>query len=430
MPKMGESITEATITKWLVKEGDTIEIDDSIVEIATDKVDSEIPSPVDGKIEKLKYKEGDTVAVGEIIAIMQIEGEGEDEDEEDDAKATQNTDENNITGSDVKDKKVPEETEEATYRLSKKASGEKNFYSPLVRNIAKEENISMDELDKIKGSGLNGRVTKDDVLNYIENRGNQGTEKTSGKALAKIDSPDIQKGAEDEIIKMDRMRKLIADHMVMSKQVSPHVFSFNEIDVTNIVKWRNKHKEAFLSREGMKLTFTPIFLEAVAKALRDFPLVNISITEDAIIKRKHINLGMATALPNGNLIVPVIKDADQLNLFGITKAVNELAQKARESKLQPDDIQGGTFTLTNLGTFGTEYGMPIINQPQAAILAIGAIKKAPVVMETENGDVIAIRHIMTTGLGYDHRAIDGALGGKFLYRFKEYIESFNVNQNI
>ncbi len=429
MPKMGESIIEATITKWMKQPGDSVQEDDSLAEIATDKVDSEIPSPVEGKLLKLLFNEGDVVPVGKVIAIIEMEGDDDEQETADQEKPDivmkpAEAEENNETA----DEEAPDEAAEPT-----------RFYSPLVKSIAKKENISLKELEQIPGSGKDNRVTKEDILSFLKNK-KEG--KTAPEArpeqpktqpapqLQKVEAPKVTAASGDEIVEMDRMRRLIADHMVMSKQVSPHVTSFIEVDVTNIVNWRNKVKDSFQKRENQKITFTPIFIAAAAKTLRDYPMVNVSVDGYKIIKRKNINIGMATALPNGNLIVPVIKGADQLNLVGMAKAVNDLANRARSNKLDPDDIQGGTFTVTNFGSFDSLTGTPVINQPQVAILGLGAIKKRPVVLETENGDVIAIRHIMILSLAYDHRVVDGALGGMYLKRIREYLEGFDVNQTI
>ncbi len=425
MPKLGESIIEATITKWLKAEGDQIEEDDAIVEIATDKVDSEIPSPVEGTLSKILFQEGDVVEVGKVIAHIETEGDASDEQPpaEKPAAAPQKEE---------ADAPVPQETVQETSNDTEYASD--RFYSPLVKNIAKKENVSLPELDTIKGSGKDGRVTKSDILAYLENRSSAPEQKTAQTSvptqIQKIEAPPITTGAGDQIVEMDRMRKLIADHMVMSKQVSPHVTSFIDVDVTNIVNWRNKVKDKFLKREGEKITYTPIFFEAAAKAIKDYPGVNASVDGTKIIYRKDINIGMATALPSGNLIVPVIKNADQKSLIGLTKNVNDLANRARSNKLQPDEISGGTFTITNFGSFDSLTGTPIINQPQVAILAVGAIRKKPVVIETEQGDMIGIRHIMILSLAYDHRIVDGALGGMYLKRMKEILEKFDPNQEI
>ncbi|MDA3943613.1 MAG: dihydrolipoamide acetyltransferase family protein [Bacteroidetes bacterium] len=438
MPKMGESVIEATITRWMKGVGDTVEEDDPIVEIATDKVDSEIPSPVEGKIVEAFFSEGDVVAVGKVIAIVEIEGE--EEEEAGDASAEK-------TAEPAVEKKTEAEKPEET-AVDEKKSAESNsavsyadadrFYSPLVKQIAKTENISLQELESIEGSGKDGRVNKNDVLSFLENRGaapkaDKAADKTADKQAAKpaqAEAPKVSAGAGDQVIQMDRMRRLIADHMVMSKQVSPHVTSFIDVDVTNIVNWRNKVKDSFQKREGQKITYTPIFFEAAAKALKDYPQVNASVDGYNMVLRKNINIGMATALPNGNLIVPVIKNVDEKNLLGITKNVNDLANRARNNKLDPDEIQGGTFTITNFGSFDSLTGTPIINQPQVAILAVGAIRKQPAVLETEMGDVIAIRHIMILALAYDHRIVDGALGGLYLKRMKELLENFDPNREV
>lgn len=415
MPKLGESIIEATITKWLKVEGDLVEDDDAIVEIATDKVDSEIPSPVEGKITKLLYKEGDVVAVGEVIAHIQTEGEeAESPDVITDVKSESKTD--------VPPVKKEEETQTAVKEsdANNNYTASERFYSPLVKSIAKKENIGIRELDSIQGSGKDGRVTKQDILKYISSRSDKPSVKN-------METPPVFASGEDQIIEMDRMRKMIADHMVMSKQVSPHVTSFIDVDVTKIVNWRNKAKDILLKREGEKITFTPIFIDAAAKAIKDFPGINASVDGTKIILRKNVNIGMATALPNGNLIVPVIKQADQKNLLGLSKNVNDLANRARQNKLLPDEIQGGTFTVTNFGSFDSLTGTPIINQPQVAILGIGAIRKKPVVLETAEGDTIGIRSIMIFSLAYDHRVVDGALAGMYLKRLKELLENFDPN---
>lgn len=429
MPKMGESVIEATITKWLKQAGDMVSEDDPIVEIATDKVDSEIPSPVEGKLVKLLYKEGDVVAVGLPIAVISLDGADAVVDE-----VASDVAEAGIPSAQLI-AEVPAETSVATL-LS--ASG--RFYSPLVKSIAKAENISQQELDSIPGSGKHGRVNKEDILAYLKNRTLAPAQQTSAvaapaasapaKTAPKIEAPRVFSEAGDQIVEMDRMRRIIADHMVMSKQVSPHVTSFIDVDVTNIVNWRNKVKDSFQKREGEKITFTPIFFEAAAKALKEFPQINASVDGYNIILRKNINIGMATALPSGNLIVPVIRNVDEKSLLGITKAVNDLANRARSNKLQPDEIQGGTFTITNFGSFDSITGTPIINQPQVAILAVGAIRKQPAVIETEFGDVIAIRHIMILALAYDHRIVDGALGGMYLKKMKQLLESFNPDREI
>ncbi|MGB7843936.1 MAG: dihydrolipoamide acetyltransferase family protein [Salinimicrobium sp.] len=435
LPKMGESVAEATITNWLKEVGDSIEADEAVLEIATDKVDSEVPSEVDGKLIEKLFNEDDVVQVGQTIAI--IETEGEDGEAE-----TAGADE------EVPAPELEESVAQAEQRVvqaksisASDFSESERFYSPLVKNIAKEEGISFDELENIEGSGKDGRVTKNDILAYLENRGNQpeqGTsqkEKTTTTAQPKAAAPQPSKtpvsvNGEDEVIEMSRMGKMIAHHMIESNQTSAHVQSFIEVDVTNIWNWRKKHKDAFEKKEGEKLTFTPIFIEAVAKAIRDFPLINVSVDGDKIIKRKNINIGMAAALPDGNLIVPVIKNADQLNLVGMAKKVNDLANRARQNKLKPDDIQGGTYTVTNVGTFGSVMGTPIINQPQVGILALGAIRKVPAVIETPDGDFIGIRHKMFLSHSYDHRVVNGALGGQFVQRVANYLEDFDKNRDI
>ncbi|MBV2247528.1 MAG: 2-oxo acid dehydrogenase subunit E2 [Lentimicrobium sp.] len=447
MPKLGESIIEATITKWIKNPGDTIEEDDPIVEIATDKVDSEIPSPVEGKLVEVKFNEGDVVPVGKVIAIIETEPGNAGEKEE----ATQDPEDSTVPPAEAEKDKQEKTSKAETGEDSKETSKEESaseesaeevkntgdrFYSPLVKSIAKAENIGQQELDSITGSGKDGRVTKDDIQSYLKTRSEKPAEapkpaekeKAASKAPAKASQPQVSAGSDDEIVEMDRMRRLIADHMVMSKDVSPHVTSFIEVDVTNMVKWREKIKDDFLKREKEKITFTPIFIEAAAQAIKDFPGVNASVDGYNVILRKNVNIGMAAALPTGNLIVPVIKNADQKNLIGLAKDVNSLANKARNNKLEPDDISGGTFTITNLGTFGSITGSPIINQPQVAILGLGAIKKKPVVLETEEGDVIAIRHMVILSLAYDHRVVDGALGGQYLQRMQQILESFDVNR--
>lgn len=433
LPKMGESVAEATITSWLKEVGDTIELDEAIVEIATDKVDSEVPSEVEGKLIEILYQQDDVVAVGEIIAIIEIKGEDSVEVKTESKKVDD-------TPSEVKEvEKTIDKASEVLAAPISKTSDSGKFYSPLVRNIAQTENISMQELETISGTGKEGRVTKDDILSYIENR-----EKSIQKEVVpvKVEAPKvIEKVIEktvskaipisvnggDEIIEMSRMGKLIAKHMVDSVQTSAHVQSFIEIDVTNIVKWRTKVKDAFMQREGEKLTFTPILMHAIASTIKKYPMINIALNGDTIIKKKNINLGMAAALPDGNLIVPVIKNADQLNLVGMTKAVNDLATRARNNALKPDDIQGGTYTVTNVGSFGSVMGTPIINQPQVAILALGAIRKVPAVIETPDGDFIGIRQKMFVSHSYDHRVVNGALGGMFIKTLKETLEAWDLN---
>ena len=437
MPKMGESVAEATIIKWLKNEGDPIEMEEPVLEIATDKVDSEVPAPAAGKLLKRMFNEGDVVQVGSIIALIG-DANGVANNAVQAAAAAVET-------AASTSQPVVEITSAVSANTEIKSTANK-FYSPLVRNIATQENISQAELDNIQGSGADARVTKKDILAYVANKksGNVITPspvasvaKETMAATAPIattsvstSAPSISLNGETEIIEMDRMRKLIADHMVMSKHTSPHVTSFVEVDVTNIVKWREKVKKTFEKRENEKITYTPIFIEAVVQAIKDFPMINVSVDGSKIIVKKNINIGMATALPTGNLIVPVIKNADRQNLIGLTKSVNDLANRARANKLSPDEIQGGTYTITNVGTFGNVMGTPIINQPQAAILAFGAIRKKPAVIETEYGDVIAIRHMMFLSHSYDHRIVDGALGGSFVRRVADYLEQFDINRNI
>ena len=426
MPKMGESVAEATVIKWLKNVGDTIEMDESVLEIATDKVDSEIPSSIEGVLVKQLFKEDDVVLVGQAVAIIDTNADATQTDETPVVAKVEVEPSEEL----VKIEKIIEETIETT--SIPKSSDSNKFFSPLVRSIAQKEGISGSELESISGSGKNGRVTKKDILAYLSKRSTvpTTTHKASTVSTAQITTPSIPVMEGDEIIEMDRMRKMISDHMVMSKHVSPHVTSFVEADVTNIVNWRNKVKDEFLKREGEKITFTPIFVDAVVKAIKDFPMINVSVDGTNIIKRKHINVGMAAALPSGNLIVPVIKDADQKNMMGLTKTVNDLANRARMNNLKPDEISGGTFTLTNVGGFGNVMGTPIINQPQVAIMAVGSIVKKPAVIETEMGDVIAIRHKMFCSLSYDHRVVDGSLGGMFLRRFADYLEGFDPNMDI
>ena len=439
MPKMGESVAEATITNWLKQEGDAIELDEAVVEIATDKVDSEVPSTSEGVLIKKLFNEGDVVQVGQAIAIIGSAGETATSA----SIPTKKPKEVVVNQSDPTPV-LTESTSTSVIEKIAKTSASGKFFSPLVRSIAEKEGISVAELEQIKGSGNEGRVTKTDILNYIPTKGNKAT--TNGSVVQqangtpnqvisiqeKTSAPMQRKAVTlmegDEIEEMDRMRKIIAHHMVESKHTSPHVTSYVEADVTNIVLWRNKVKNEFEKKENEKITFTPIFIEAIVKAIKDFPMVNISVDGDNIIKRKHINIGMATALPSGNLIVPVIKDADRLNLVGLTKAVNDLANRARNNKLAPDDISGGTYTITNVGSFGNVMGTPIINQPQVAIMAVGAIQKKPAVIETPTGDVIAIRHKMFLSHAYDHRVVDGALGGMFVRRVADYLEQFDINR--
>lgn len=437
MPKMGESVAEATIIKWLKEVGETIELEESVLEIATDKVDSEVPSPTEGVLKEKLFNEDDVVLVGQAIAIIETEGEATSTNIASSAAPTAIASSNGQSEAQELEKAVAQV--QNSIDIPKNSEG--TFYSPLVRSIAKEENISLSELEAISGTGAEGRVTKKDIINFVANRGNAPVAalKTtvapkaaaaSPAAKVEIKTPTVSLGAGDEILEMDRMRKMIADHMVMSKHVSPHVTSFVEADVTNIVNWRNKIKNDFLKKEGQKLTFTPIFIEAIAKAIRDFPMINVSVDGTKIVKRANINIGMAAALPSGNLIVPVIKNADQLNLLGITKQVNDLASRARANQLKPDEIQGGTYTVTNVGTFGNVMGTPIINQPQVAILALGSINKKPAVIETPEGDFIGIRHKMFLSHSYDHRVVDGALGGMFVRRVADYLEQFDPNRTV
>lgn len=432
LPKMGESVAEATITNWLKNVGESIAADEAVLEIATDKVDSEVPSEVSGTLSEILFQVNDVVKVGQTIAIIETEGGGTET-------------------APVKEAAAPAVAAvEKTVEVAKEAtapadfSGSDKFFSPLVKNIAKEEGVSVAELESIAGSGKDGRVTKEDLLKFVESRKEANGNSQQPIAVTPAAQPTTQNiqpttdnrqpatpisvNGGDEIVEMDRMRKLISGYMVASVQTSAHVQSFIEVDVTNIVKWRDRVKGAFEKREGEKLTFTPIMMEAVAKALKDFPGMNISVDGEYIIKRKNINLGMAAALPNGNLIVPVIKNADQLNLVGMAKAVNDLGNRAKAGKLKPDDTQGGTYTVTNVGTFGSVFGTPIINQPQVGILALGAIRKVPAVIETPEGDFIGIRQKMFLSHSYDHRVVDGALGGSFVKRVAEYLEAFDVNR--
>jgi 2-oxoglutarate dehydrogenase E2 component (dihydrolipoamide succinyltransferase) len=430
LPKMGESVAEATITTWLKKEGDSIESEESVVEIATDKVDSEVPAPEDGIISKILVQEGEVAKVGQAIAIITTEGGASN-------TATQTNESTVETTPSVAAPVANAATPAAPVAQSNYNDSER-FYSPLVKNIASKEGISVSELDNLKGSGNNGRVTKADILDYLDNKGSAPQQTAPPQAPAAPQAkPDAVKPApaksysgDVEIIQMDRMRKLISDHMVKSKHTSPHVTSFVEADLTNMVLWRNKVKSEFEKREGEKITFTPLFVEAIVKAIKDFPMINISVDGDNIIRKKNINIGMAAALPSGNLIVPVIKNADRFNLVGLAKAVNDLARRARNNKLTPDEIQDGTYTVTNVGSFGNVLGTPIINQPQVAIMATGAIIKKPAVIETPSGDTIGIRHMMFLSHSYDHRVVDGALGGQFVRRVADYLENFDFNREI
>ena len=443
LPQMGESVAEATIISWLKEVGDTIEADEAVLEIATDKVDSELPSEVDGVLVEILFNVEDVVKVGQTVAIIETEGEGE-------ATTTESTEtlpETEVKGEPAEAEIAAQAVVKAKETVNNDFSNSEKFYSPLVKNIAKEEGISVAELDEIAGTGKDGRVTKNDILNYIKEGKKQpvvaqksyvqeapkAAVKEAAKTVATPKSTSatpVSVNGSDEIIEMTRMGKLIAHHMVASVQTSAHVQSFVEVDVTKIWNWRKKVKDAFEKREGEKLTFTPIFMEAVAKALKDFPMMNIAVDGDNIIKKKNINLGMAAALPDGNLIVPVIKNADQLNLVGMAKSVNDLAGRARNNKLKPDDIQGGTYTVTNVGTFGSIMGTPIINQPQVGILALGAIRKVPAVIETPEGDFIGIRYKMFLSHSYDHRVVNGALGGQFVKQVADYLEAWDSDRDI
>ena len=423
LPKMGEGVIEATLTAWTKDIGDPIEEDETVFEVATDKVDSEVPSEVSGVLKKKLFDVNDVIKIGEVVAIIETDQEIEDEEEI-------------IQNPEFQQTEIENSSQTAAENLSPGISSTKNrFYSPLVKSIAKKEGISQEELDNIPGTGKNGRLTKDDILAYLKNRKTPAADKiqqditpspASMPEPVKTSQPKgivLENG--DEIIEMDRMRKIIAEHMVNSKRISPHVQSFVEADVTKIVNWRNKIKDEFYKREGEKLTFTPIFLYYVVKTIKDYPMINVQVDGDKIIKKKNINLGMAVALPNGNLIVPVIKNADQLSLTGMAKAENDLAKRARENKLKPDEITGGTYTVTNIGSFGNIAGTAIINQPQVAIMALGAIRKLPAVIETPEGDLIGIRQKMILSHSYDHRVVDGMLGGLFAKRLAEYLENFN-----
>jgi len=434
LPSMGEGVMEATVITWLFNEGDQIKEDDSVVEIATDKVDSDVPTPVSGKIVKILKQKDEVAKVGEAIAILEIEGEGGNTGSEEIKTETSAPDADTI--------KAIEESLSPTVTSHVEFSGDL-YLSPLVKSIAQQENISESELKTMKGSGLEGRITKEDILAYVANKRNQPqhevqqqaapiqpTAATPQPVVTSTPAATISSAAGDEIIPMDRMRKIIAENMVKAKHIAPHVTSFIETDVTNVVKWRNKHKDLFEKREGEKLTFMPIFVKAIVKAIQDYPMINVSINGDNIIKKKNINIGMATALPDGNLIVPVIKNADQLSLSGLAKAINDLAFRARSKKLRPEDTQGATYTISNVGSFGNLMGTPIIPQPQVAILAIGAIVKKPAVLETKDGDVIAIRQLMFMSHSYDHRVVDGSLGGMFLKHVHDYLQNWDMNTEV
>ncbi|QLE00338.1 2-oxo acid dehydrogenase subunit E2 [Galbibacter sp. BG1] len=454
LPQMGESVAEATVTSWLKEVGDTIEADEAVLEIATDKVDSEVPSEVDGVLIEKFFDVDDVAKVGDVLAIIETDGEDDGGSEESSSEDTQQEEDDTEEVAASLEENITEVRDSVSTPTADYSDSER-FYSPLVKNIAKEENVSLEELENIQGTGKDGRVTKDDMLAYLEKRGAsqpsstktqeavkpQPATEAAPKQSAPVEKPakaaataaQVTPGSvngQDEIIEMSRMGKLIAHHMVESVQTSAHVQSFIEVDVTNIWNWRNKVKNEFQKREGEKLTFTPIFMQVIAKTIKDFPMINISVDGDKVIKKKNINLGMAAALPDGNLIVPVIKNADQLNLVGMAKRVNDLAGRARENKLKPDEIQGGTYTVTNVGTFGSVMGTPIINQPQVAILALGAIRKVPAVIETPEGDFIGIRYKMFLSHSYDHRVVNGALGGQFIQRVAEYLEAWDADKEI
>ncbi len=434
MPKMGESVAEATIISWHKEVGDSVEMDETIVEIATDKVDSEVPSSLEGVLVEKLFDVDAVVKVGEAFAIIETSAE----DNQSPSPQPQKEEKVASPQAQVVAEKIEEEIAQVKESVQKIENNGERFYSPLVRSIASEEGLSIEELDSIQGSGKDGRVTKTDLLNYLNNKTQATTSPKPSASPTPVPTPKtvssppptVSMSGDKEIIEMDRMRKLIADHMVMSKQTSPHVTSFVEADVTTLVNWRNRIKGDFKKREGQNITFTPIFIEAVAKAIKDFPMINVSVDGTNIVIHKDINIGMAAALPSGNLIVPVVKGADQMNLMGITKTVNDLANRARNNQLKPDEIQGGTFTLTNVGSFGNVMGTPIINQPQVAIMAVGTIKKKPAVIETPHGDLIGIRHMMFLSLSYDHRVVDGALGGSFLRKVADYLEQFDDNTSI
>jgi len=427
LPKMGESVAEATITSWLKEVGDTVELDEAIVEIATDKVDSEVPSEVEGTLVEILFEKDAIVAVGQTIAVIEIIGGEETSNQSFEEKVE-------VVEHVAKVEQTIEAASEIKNSPITKTSDSGKFFSPLVRKIAETEGLSMEELDMLSGTGKDGRVTKNDILSYIEDRKNLQPVQVTKTETIPLETSNFVKSVptsvngEDEIIEMTRMGKLVSKHMVASVQTSAHVQSFIEIDVTNIVKWRAKVKDAYFIREGEKLTFTPILMHAVASTIKKFPMINIAVQGDTIIKKKNINLGMAAALPDGNLIVPVIKNADQLNLVGMTRQVNDLASRARNNQLKPDEIQNGTYTVTNVGSFGSVMGTPIINQPQVAILALGAIRKVPAVIETSEGDFIGIRQKMFVSHSYDHRVVNGALGGMFIKTLKETLEAWDMNQ--
>ena len=453
LPKMGESVIEATVLQWHKAVGDKVDEDEIIVEVATDKVDTEVPSPVSGVVKELLADEGDVVAVGAAMALIEVEGEveqkldiveaieetpSEEVVEVDNSVVKEVEKEIEITTEIVKEVEKPLAAVKVNPPKAKSSSKvSERFYSPLVSNIAKTEGISKTELDAIPGTGKDGRLTKHDILNYLKTRSDKpASKRTSASVTSNTSSNDeasntiVSPASNEEIIEMDRMRKLIADHMVNSKKTSAHVSSFVEADLTEVAEWRDKHKDAFLKREGFKLSFMPIFVDAIVKAIKEFPMINVSVDGNKIIKKKRINIGIATALPSGNLIVPVIKDADQMNLNGIAHRLNDLVTRARNNQLQSDDIDGGTYTISNIGTFGNILGTPIINQPQVAIMAVGSITKKPVVIESSAGDVIGIRHMMYLSHTYDHRVVDGMLGGLFVQRVGQLLENFDVNREV
>ena len=437
MPKMGESVMEGTVLSWLKNVGDAIEEDESILEVATDKVDTEIPSTHAGILKEILAEEGEVVQVGKPIAVITTEGE-ETVTAETPTPATVATENDSVAAaSALLDEAIAEHAATTVERIPATSPSGK-FYSPLVRNMAKEEGIALVELEKIHGSGKDGRVTKHDMLAYIKERTNGGVKEntpnsapaTSNAIERKVEPMPVTISGEDEIIEMDRMRKMIAERMVSSKAISPHVTSFVEADMTNVVKWRNANKKRFKEQEGQNLTFTPIIIEAIVRAIKDYPMINVQVNGSQIVKKGEINIGMAVALPSGNLIVPVIPQADQMNILGLTKKVNDLAKRARENKLRPDELQGGTYTVSNVGSFGNVMGTPIIMQPQVAIMALGAIQKKPAVIETPEGDFIGIRHKMFLSHSYDHRVVDGALGGMFVRRVADYLEKFDPNREV
>ncbi|NND78691.1 MAG: 2-oxo acid dehydrogenase subunit E2 [Maribacter sp.] len=442
LPRMGESVAEATLTSWLKEVGDTIEMDEAVFEIATDKVDSEVPSEVDGVLVEKLFNIDDIIKVGDIVAVIETNGEANESEE----VSLEVEDEPQVSEEVIASVNETIDVAKATVTTPSEDFGSSDrFYSPLVKNIAKQEGIPIAELDTINGTGKEGRVTKDDILGYVETRQSSGSKvaqdhvgKVAPVVVKEVVQPDLEKkhtanvvaSRGDEVIQMTRMGKLIAKHMVDSVSTSAHVQSFIEVDVTNIVKWRSKMKDSFFKTEGEKLTYTPIFMEAIAKALKKYPMMNISVEGDTVIKKKNINIGMAAALPDGNLIVPVIKNADQLNLVGMAKVVNDLAERSRNNQLKPDEIQDGTYTVTNVGTFGSVFGTPIINQPQVGILALGAIRKIPAVIETNEGDFIGIRSKMYISHSYDHRVVNGALGSMFAKSVADFLEAWDVNREV